>query len=228
MTRSPYQLIVPALLAVALAGPVSAHEREQGMLKDRSCLSACRQQARTCLDAPRTAARMCVQSTCSEKLSAVQTACASDYRSDACKAARQVAQDCLAPCRDALKTAVGTCWTDTDSCVTACPDREPAAAPTPKDPACVSGCRTAFGACVQPLQDTAKQCRDACSALTADARKTCTNALRSPACRDAQRAAYECLEPCASSLAKTTRACLSTAHDCAASCPDASQSGGQP
>lgn len=240
MTRAQKLLLVIGVAGtgIALAMPAGArgfhgrpsygpHGHRGGILgyhpaganKDNACRRMCRQSIRTCHAAARTDARLCSTATCSDQFQAVREACGADRGSDACHSARAALHQCLQPCAEDLRSALGMCRSDGKDCVASCPDRVPPR-PGQKDPGCVAACRETLQDCQMPPRDGARTCRDGCTGLVDDARQACSEDRASGACQDARQAAYDCLQPCTQTLREAVEACLRDARSCVGNCPD--------
>jgi hypothetical protein len=98
--------------------------------KDPVCARDCASVLRECLATARDDSQTCRSDNCAQLLAAVEAACHGDGESDACRAAREAAFDCLRDCRDGLQDDTRTCVRAHETCVRACPTPGPEE-PTP-------------------------------------------------------------------------------------------------
>jgi hypothetical protein len=231
MKQSLKWIFLSSVLALSLAGPVAARQGDGPGARptpppprDRECTHGCRETYRQCVGTGREAFGICAEATCSEQRAAVTAACGDGsgehgrmQASEACQQARAAARECLAPCFTEFRATLDTCRADGKTCGEACPVATPRPTPAPKDPTCVSACRTSLNTCLSDARTTLIACNEQCADEVQAARTACTSG-RSEACRAARQAAGECLEPCGKGLRDASRSCLDAAHTCAEAC----------
>src|SRR5881409_3963246 len=123
-----------AILFVSLAVSVRAHDFSRGALRRTGVagrrgphsgglllrlIFPCRG---NCFDAARTCDQMaeCAEQTCDASIQTARTACQSDPASQDCQTARTALLPCVQPCLDTEQSAVASCRTTLEACLTAC------------------------------------------------------------------------------------------------------------
>jgi len=84
------------------------------------CRAGCFDADRTCDHTAESAAVTCAQQTCDASIQSARTACQADLASDDCGTARAALLECIQPCVDTERSAVTSCRTTLQSCLTAC------------------------------------------------------------------------------------------------------------
>ena len=84
------------------------------------CRGDCFDAARTCGQMAESAAVTCAEQTCDASLQTARTACQSDPASQDCPTARTALLPCVQPCLDTEQSAVASCRTTLEACLTAC------------------------------------------------------------------------------------------------------------
>ena len=84
------------------------------------CRGGCFDADRTCDHTAESAAVTCAQQTCDASIQTARTACQSDPASQDCQTARTALLPCVQPCLDTEQSAVASCRTTLEACLTAC------------------------------------------------------------------------------------------------------------
>ena len=84
------------------------------------CRGDCFDADRTCDEMAESAAVTCAEQTCDASLQTARTACQSDPASQDCQTARTALLPCVQPCLDTEQSAVASCRTTLEACLTAC------------------------------------------------------------------------------------------------------------
>ena len=84
------------------------------------CRGDCFDADRTCDEMAESAAVTCAEQTCDASLQTARTACQPDLASEDCQTARTALLPCLQPCLDTEQSAVASCHTTLEACLTTC------------------------------------------------------------------------------------------------------------
>ena len=84
------------------------------------CRGDCFDADRTCDEMAESAAVTCAEQTCDASVQTARTACQSDPASEDCQTARTALLPCIQPCLDTEQSAVASCHTTLEACLTAC------------------------------------------------------------------------------------------------------------
>ena len=129
MTRTPTlwrSTAQAALLGMAGAAAMFAAEmllfpgmvRAADITVDSSCIKGCVTDLRACLaDARQDFLTCSLEGGCGDLQVAARTACMADKTASICIEARAAVRDCLAPCRDGLRTETKVCENNAMSCL---------------------------------------------------------------------------------------------------------------
>ena len=128
-----------AILFLSLAASVWAHDFSRGAFRQIGvagrrgphagglllrliypCRGDCFDADRTCDEMAESAAVTCAEQTCDASIQTARTACQSDLASQDCQTARTALLPCVQPCLDTEQSAVASCRTTLEACLTAC------------------------------------------------------------------------------------------------------------
>ena len=128
-----------AILFLSLAVSVRAHDFSRGAFRRSGvagrrgphagglllrlifpCRGDCFDAARTCDQMAESAAVTCAEQTCDASIQTARTACQSDLASQDCQTARTALLPCVQPCLETEQSAVASCRTTLEACLTAC------------------------------------------------------------------------------------------------------------
>jgi len=84
------------------------------------CRGDCFDADRTCDEMAESAAVTCAEQTCDASIQTARTACQPDLASADCQTARTALLPCIQPCLDTEQSAVASCRTTIQACLTAC------------------------------------------------------------------------------------------------------------
>ena len=84
------------------------------------CRGDCFDADRTCDEMAESAAVTCAEQTCDASIQTARTACQADPASEECQTARTALLPCIQPCLDTEQSAVASCRTTLQACLTAC------------------------------------------------------------------------------------------------------------
>ena len=84
------------------------------------CRAGCFDADRTCDEAAESAAVTCAQDGCDAEIQAARSACQADPSSEDCQSARTALLACIQPCLETARSAIDSCRTTLEACVTAC------------------------------------------------------------------------------------------------------------
>jgi len=84
------------------------------------CSAGCFDADRTCDDTAKSAAVTCAEQTCDASIQAARTACQAAPTSEDCQTARTALLQCIQPCTETEQSAVTSCRTTLQACLTTC------------------------------------------------------------------------------------------------------------
>lgn len=121
LTKWTLPLLALLSLVVLAIAPADANAKGGPNKKDPECVGDCRDAFRECMTDVREDVHLCVETNCADAIVAARNACQADPGSEACRAARAAARECVGACREAARPAVQACRETLRLCVGACP-----------------------------------------------------------------------------------------------------------